>query len=87
MTRTFGHAASRRPPRASGLSLIYRALLSLAALTWIAAAAAPAAAQTTLGTIRGTVLDQQQGIVPGATVVATDEESIIARHARVQGNA
>jgi len=80
MTRTFAHAAPRRS-RAPDLSRIRRALLQLLALTWIAAAAAPAAAQTTLGAIRGTVSDQQQGIVPGATVVATDESTNVAREA------
>jgi carboxypeptidase family protein len=55
-----------------------RALFVL--LTVIAfAAAVPAGAQTTLGTIRGTVFDPQQGIVPGATVVATDESTNVAR--------
>src|SRR4030095_3439206 len=43
------------------------------------AAAVPAAAQTTLGTIRGTVFDPQQHIVPGATVVVTDESTSVAR--------
>jgi hypothetical protein len=42
-------------------------------------AAAPAAAQTTLGTIRGTVFDQQQNIVPGVTVVAVDESTGVSR--------
>src|SRR3954449_6485346 len=48
---------------------------------WIAAGAVPAAAQTTFGTIRGTVSDPQQGIVPGATVVATDESTNVTREA------
>jgi hypothetical protein len=52
------------------------------ALIWIAAGAVPAAAQTTFGTIRGTVFDQQQGIVPGATVVATDETTNVTREAQ-----
>jgi carboxypeptidase family protein len=45
------------------------------------AAAIPAAAQTTLGTIRGTVFDPQQHVVPGATVVVTDESTNVAREA------
>jgi hypothetical protein len=40
---------------------------------------APASAQTTLGTIRGTVFDQQQNIVPGVTVVALDEATGVTR--------
>lgn len=40
-----------------------------------------ASAQTTLGTIRGAVYDPQQGVVPGATVVATDEATNVAREA------
>ena len=42
----------------------------------------PAAAQTTLGTIRGTVFDPQQHVVPGATVVVTDESTNVAREAQ-----
>jgi hypothetical protein len=42
-------------------------------------AAVPAVAQTTLGTIRGTVFDQQQNVVPGATVTVTDESTGISR--------
>ncbi len=44
-----------------------------------AGAALPAAGQTTLGTIRGTVYDPQQNVVPGATVVVTDEETNVTR--------
>jgi hypothetical protein len=44
-----------------------------------AAAVLPAAAQTTLGTIRGTVYDPQQNVVPGATVVVTDESTGVSR--------
>ena len=40
----------------------------------------PAAAQTSLGTIRGTVFDPQQNIVPGATVV--DHRRVDQRDAR-----
>ena len=43
---------------------------------------APAAAQTTLGTIRGTVFDPQQSIVPGATIVVTDEATNVTREAQ-----
>jgi hypothetical protein len=46
------------------------------ALVW---GALPSAAQTTLGTIRGTVYDPQQGVVPGVTVVATDEATSVTR--------
>ncbi len=46
------------------------------------AAALPAAAQTTLGTIRGTVVDPQQNIVPGVSVVVTDESTNVAREAQ-----
>jgi hypothetical protein len=38
-----------------------------------------ASAQTTLGTIRGTVQDPQQNVVPGATVVVTDEATAVTR--------
>jgi hypothetical protein len=43
------------------------------------AAAVAASAQTTLGTIRGTVVDPQQNIVPGASVVVTDESTNVTR--------
>src|SRR5688572_29328769 len=48
---------------------------------------APATAQTTLGTIRGTVFDPQQQVVPGATVVITDESTSVTRevHTDAQG--
>jgi hypothetical protein len=52
---------------------------ALISLVFLIAAVAPSAAQTTLGTIRGTVFDPQQNIVPGATVVVTDEETNISR--------
>ena len=52
---------------------------ALFSLVFLIAAVAPSAAQTTLGTIRGTVFDPQQNIVPGATVVVTDEETNISR--------
>ena len=42
----------------------------------------PASAQTTLGTIRGTVFDPQQQVVPGATVVITDESTGVVREAQ-----
>jgi hypothetical protein len=41
--------------------------------------AVPLAAQTSLGTIRGTVFDPQQNVVPGATVVITDESTNVTR--------
>ncbi len=62
-------------PRDTTVRLLLIALL----IAGIAAAAPPAAAQTTLGTIRGTVFDPQQNIVPGATVVVTDEATNVTR--------
>ncbi len=55
-----------------------RSRLLLAALLAMATAL-PLTAQTTLGTIRGTVLDPQQNVVPGATVVVTDEATNVSR--------
>lgn len=80
MTRLFAHQALP-----SGHSA-FRSRVVLTGLLFAALAAFPgrAAAQTTLGTIRGTVLDPQQGIVPGATVVATDEATGVTRE--VQSN-
>jgi len=50
-------------------------------LPMMLANADPASAQTILGTIRGTVYDPQQNVVPGATVMVTDEETNISREA------
>ena len=54
-------------------------LLLCLLLALFSIAALPAAAQTTLGTIRGTVFDQQQNVVPGATITVTDEATGISR--------
>lgn len=48
----------------------------------LVAAAVPAGAQTTLGTIRGTVFDPQHNVVPGATVIVTDEATNVTREAQ-----
>jgi hypothetical protein len=42
----------------------------------------PVIAQSTMGTIRGTVYDPQQKLVPGATVVVTDEATGVTREAQ-----
>jgi hypothetical protein len=44
-----------------------------------AATSSTSVAQTTLGTIRGAVYDPQQNLVPGATVVVTDEATDVSR--------
>jgi hypothetical protein len=46
---------------------------SIAVLLLVGAAALPAWAQITTGNITGTVKDAQGGVVPGATVILTDE--------------
>ncbi|MEN3337440.1 MAG: hypothetical protein V7647_1116 [Acidobacteriota bacterium] len=56
-----------------------RAFLLFVMAIAIASTAVPGSAQTTFGTIRGTVFDPQQGIIPGATVVATDEATNVTR--------
>src|SRR4249920_217528 len=38
-------------------------------------------AQSILGTVRGTVFDAQRNVVPGASVVVTDESTNVARDA------
>jgi hypothetical protein len=50
-----------------------------AAVAIAVATAWPAAAQSTLGTIRGAITDPQGGIVPGVSVVITDEATGVAR--------
>jgi hypothetical protein len=45
-------------------------------------AGSAAAAQSTFGTIRGMVFDQQQNLVPGVTVVVADEATGVSREAQ-----
>ena len=61
------------------MSTIREALHQAAFVALLLAAAVPAAAQTTLGTIRGTIFDPQQHVVPGATVAITDESTSVTR--------
>src|SRR5690606_22255412 len=61
--------------RRSGILLIAICLI----VTGLLAAAPAALAQSTLGTIRGTVNDAQGGVIPGATVTATDEDTGVTR--------
>src|SRR5687767_14100867 len=61
-------------------SIVFAALLMLVASPFAALA------QTTLGTIRGTVYDPQQGIVPGASVVITDESTSVAREVQTDND-
>src|SRR5262245_11228746 len=56
-----------------------RRSLVLAVFIVLIASVPAALAQSTLGTIRGTVFDPQHQVVPGATVVATDEATNVAR--------
>ena len=65
---------STRPFTAHRLVLATAAVLFLAALS-----SPPLLAQTTLGTIRGTIYDPQQNVIPGATVVVTDESTNVSR--------
>src|SRR5687767_6657994 len=58
---------------------IRQALGRAVTLFVLVAVTVPAAAQTTLGTIRGTIFDPQQQVVPGATVVITDEATNVTR--------
>ena len=64
------------------MSSLRVALRHAVCLLLFVATAVPAAAQTTLGTIRGTVVDPQQQVVPGATVVITDESTSVTREAQ-----
>jgi outer membrane receptor protein involved in Fe transport len=57
-----------------------RAALALLAVFW--GIAAPAAAQTSLGDIRGTVVAQLGGPLAGATVVVTSTDSRVVRQTR-----
>lgn len=64
------------------MSSTRQALQRAVSLFVLVAVAVPAAAQTTLGTIRGTIFDPQQQVVPGATVVITDESTNVTREAQ-----
>ena len=72
------HTSTLFVPRAGrrGLAVLLHAVVAFAVLAgW------SAAAQSTLGTIRGAVNDAQGGVVPGATVVVTDEDTLVTREA------
>src|SRR5687768_8627742 len=72
-----------RQPQGGMMSSIRKAVHRAACLLLLfAASALPAGAQTTLGTIRGTVFDPQQQVVPGATVVIADESTGVTREAQ-----
>ena len=54
----------------------------MVAFAIIAAVSLPSAAQTTLGTIRGTVLDPSSAVLPGVTIVVTDEATNVSRESQ-----
>jgi hypothetical protein len=54
-------------------------LVFFAAILGLLLAIVPVAAQSTLGTIRGTVLDPQDNVVPGASVLVIDEATNVTR--------
>src|SRR5436309_11965610 len=54
-------------------------LIALAIAFTVGALAAPLSAQTSLATLRGKVLDEQGGVLPGATVVARQIETNTTR--------
>ncbi len=56
-----------------------RLIVSVVAIIISVLGALPASAQTTFGTIRGAVFDEQKGVVPGATIVVTDESTNVSR--------
>ena len=56
-----------------------RSLIALAIAFTVGALAAPLSAQTSLATLRGKVLDEQGGVLPGATVVARQIETNTTR--------
>ena len=57
--------------------------VALAALVGVTS---PALAQSTLGTIRGTIFDPQHQVAPGATVVVTDETTSLSRETTSDAN-
>jgi hypothetical protein len=73
MSTILGTAGTRRAWHHATTTVLHHAVC----VCLVLAATVPAAAQTTLGTIRGTVVDPQQNIVPGATVVVTDESTSV----------
>src|SRR5215510_13190486 len=52
-----------------------RQLIRVLGLIAALAAAAPAPAQTALGTVRGVVLDQQSAVLPGVTITLRQVET------------
>ena len=65
--------------RRSTCHRIVRAIFVTLLVCWCIAIARPVSAQSTLGTIRGVVTDAQGSVVPGATVVVTDEATGVTR--------
>src|SRR5437773_12558414 len=56
------------------------------ALIAVICASSRGLAQSTLGTIRGTVFDPQHQIVPGATIVVADEATTLSRETTSDAN-
>ena len=83
-------AVAQTPDARAGAGIRSRGIAALTALTLVTLAIpmSAARAQTTLGTIRGAIVDPQQGIVPGASVTVTDEATNVSREAvtDAQGN-
>jgi hypothetical protein len=60
--------------------------LLLVCMAVLAGLSSPAAAQSTLGTIRGVVRDALEQAVPGAAVLVTDEDTGVPRTAETDGS-
>ena len=73
-------------PGRSHLRRTRSALSPALALVAAIAASSPGLAQSTLGTIRGTVFDPQHQVAPGATIVVTDEATALSRETTSDGN-
>jgi len=68
----------RRQPRRRGMHWRAHILCWMAGLL-LAVMATPAAAQTSVGQVSGTVTDSSRGVLPGVTVTVTNDETQVSR--------
>src|SRR5687767_13718702 len=64
------------------MSSIRQALSQAVCVFMLLAVTVPAASQTKIGSMRGTISHTQPQVVPGATVVITDESTSVTREAQ-----
>jgi hypothetical protein len=71
-------------PRRHLMNMAFRRLVGVILLTSVAAS--PLAAQSTTGSIQGTVKDNQDALVPGATVTVRNIDTGLTRTLMTEGS-